>query len=82
VLVAVNPTRGLDVAAAAAVADALVNAAHKGCAALLISTDLDEVLDLSDRVAVLFRGRLSAALEPPVDLERLGLLMAGAADHA
>jgi simple sugar transport system ATP-binding protein len=44
---------------------------------VLISTDLDEVLDLSDRVAVLSRGRLSPALEPPIDSERLGLLMGG-----
>ena len=79
VLVAVNPTRGLDVAAAAAVSDAMVAATQRGCAVVLISTDLDEVLDLSDRVSVLSRGRLSTALEPPFDMERLGLLMAGAA---
>jgi simple sugar transport system ATP-binding protein len=78
VLVTVNPTRGLDVAATAAVATALDAAAREGCAIVLISTDLDEVLDLSDRVSVLARGRLSAPLEPPIDPERLGLLMAGA----
>jgi ABC-type uncharacterized transport system ATPase subunit len=79
VLITVNPTRGLDFAAARAVADALIAAAHQGCAVVLISTDLDEVLELSDRVSVLSRGRLSAALTPPVDAEQLGLLMAGAA---
>ena len=79
VLVTVNPTRGLDVAAAAAVGDALIEIARQGCAVVLISTDLDEVLDLSDRVSVMSRGRLSAALAPPIDTERLGLLMAGAA---
>jgi simple sugar transport system ATP-binding protein len=79
VLIAANPTRGLDVAAAGTVADALIESAAKGCAVVLISTDLDEVLDLSDRVSVLSRGRLSAPLEPPLDPERLGLLMAGAA---
>jgi ABC-type uncharacterized transport system ATPase subunit len=78
VLVAANPTRGLDVAAAASVAEALLEVARQGCAIVLISTDLDELLELSDRVTVLSRGRLSAALEPPVDVERLGLLMAGA----
>ena len=78
VLVTVSPTRGLDVAAAAAVSDALVDVARHGCAVVLISTDLDEVLDLSHRVSVLSRGRLSDALEPPVDAEQLGLLMAGA----
>jgi len=79
VLVTVNPTRGLDFAAAAAVSDALQAVAGLGCAVVVISTDLDEVLDLSDRVRVLSRGRLSAPLQPPVDLEQLGLLMAGAA---
>jgi len=79
VLIAVNPTRGLDVAAAAVVAEALIATADSGCAVLLISTDLDEVLELSDRVAVLFRGHLSTMLTPPIDVERLGLLMAGAA---
>jgi general nucleoside transport system ATP-binding protein len=77
VLVAANPSRGLDFAATQAVADALLDSARRGCAVLLISTDLDEVLDLSDRVRVLSRGRLSPPLEPPIDTERLGLLMAG-----
>ncbi len=78
VLVAANPSRGLDIAASRAVADALVATARRGCAVLLISTDLDEVLELSHRVAVLSRGHLSAPLTPPIDPERLGLLMAGA----
>jgi ABC-type uncharacterized transport system ATPase subunit len=77
VLVAVNPSRGLDVAAARGVAEAVLDSARRGCAVVLISTDLDEILDLSDRVAVLSRGRLSPALEPPIDGEQLGLLMAG-----
>jgi ABC-type uncharacterized transport system ATPase subunit len=77
VLVAANPSRGLDVAATGAVAAALLDSAGRGCAVVLISTDLDEVLDLSDRVAVLSHGRLSPAFEPPIDGERLGLLMAG-----
>ncbi len=79
VLVTANPTRGLDVAAAAAVTDALHDIADHGCAVVLISTDLDEVLDMSDRVSVLSRGRLSPPLAPPLDPEQLGLLMAGAA---
>ncbi len=78
VLITANPTRGLDIAATRMVAEALRNATRQGCAVVLISTDLDEVLDLSDRVGVLSRGRLSAPLQPPVDVEQLGLLMAGA----
>jgi general nucleoside transport system ATP-binding protein len=77
VLIAANPSRGLDVAATRAVADALLDSARRGCAVVLISTDLDEVLDLSHRVSVLSRGHLSPALEPPIDTDRLGLLMAG-----
>ncbi|HVM97076.1 MAG TPA: ABC transporter ATP-binding protein [Candidatus Acidoferrales bacterium] len=78
-LIVSNPTRGLDLLATRAVADALRDAAANGCGVVLISTDLDEVLDLSDSVRVLYRGRLSATLTPPLNAEHLGLLMAGAA---
>jgi ABC-type uncharacterized transport system ATPase subunit len=77
VLVAVNPMRGLDVAAARAVGNALLHVARQGCAVVLISTDLDEVLDLSDRIGVLYRGRLSAAVSPPFDVKQLSALLAG-----
>lgn len=78
VLVAVNPTRGLDIAAAQSVYDALDTFAASGRAVLLIASDLDEVLDLSHRFAVLYDGRLSAPLTPPVAPDVLGRLMAGA----
>ena len=58
VLVVVNPTRGLDLQATAAVRDELRAQARAGTAVLLISTDLDEVLELGNRVGVLFRGRV------------------------
>jgi simple sugar transport system ATP-binding protein len=77
VLVAANPTRGLDVAAAQAVYAALNDALARGAAVLLISTDLDEIVARAHRVAVLYRGRLSAPLERPFPLDRLGLMMAG-----
>lgn len=76
-LVAVNPTRGLDMAATRSVGEALQRTAARGCSIVLISTDLDEVLTLSHTIRVLFRGRLSVPLQPPVDVEQLGLLMAG-----
>ena len=77
VLVVVNPTRGLDVQAAAAVREELRELARGGTAVLLISTDLDEVLELGDRVAVLFRGALSAVDPERLNRERIGELMLG-----
>jgi simple sugar transport system ATP-binding protein len=61
VLVAVNPTRGLDVRSTRAVRARLRRLARAGTAVLLISTDLDEVLELGDRLAVMFRGALLPA---------------------
>ena len=76
VLVAVNPTRGLDVAATAAVREELRARARAGVAVLLVSTDLDEVLELGQRKAVLFRGRL-VPVPPGVGRERIGAVMLG-----
>jgi ABC-type multidrug transport system ATPase subunit len=73
-----QPTRGLDVGATADVHGRLLDARERGAGVLLISEDLDELLALSDRIAVLAGGRLSPA-EPVegVTLDRVGLLMAG-----
>ncbi len=67
-----KPTYGLDVKTTAAVRERIRRLAEdEGVAALLISTDLDELFDLCDRIAVLFRGRLTAAVEnaPSAELE-------------
>ena len=77
VLVAANPTRGLDIAAAQAVHAAFAAAAARGAAVLLISTELDEILAHAHRLAVLYRGRLSAVLERPFPSQRIGALLAG-----
>jgi len=76
ILVVHSPTRGLDIRATAAVQARLLAAAARGVAVLLISEDLDEVLDLSDRVAVMSHGRLSAPI-PAADVDRaaIGRLM-------
>ena len=79
VLVAANPTRGLDIAAAEAVYAALQQAMARGAAVLLISTDLDEIVGRAHRIAVLYRGSLSAPFDRPFPLERLGPLLAGSA---
>ncbi len=77
ILVAAYPTRGLDFAATQFVYRTLAASAAAGTAVVLISTDLEEILALSDRVAVLYRGKLSKSLAPPIDPVRLGALMAG-----
>ncbi|MDE0175004.1 MAG: ABC transporter ATP-binding protein [Defluviicoccus sp.] len=77
ILVAHSPTRGLDVRACAAVQSQLLEARDRGAAVLLISEDLDEVLDLSDRVGVLNRGRIVGEFARPADRHAVGRLMVG-----
>jgi len=73
-----QPTRGLDVAATAFVHERLLAARERGSAILLISEDLDELLALSDRIAVLHRGGLMGPFPSErLDVPTLGLLMAG-----
>ncbi|MCZ2496764.1 ATP-binding cassette domain-containing protein [Xylophilus sp. Kf1] len=80
-LVAHQPTWGLDIGAVAAIRTEIIAARIAGAAVLLISDDLDEVIALGDRVAVLHEGRLSAALPGTAwTRESLGLAMAGAGD--
>ncbi len=78
-LIAVNPTRGLDVRATAQVRDELRAQAERGAGLLLISTDLDEVLELANRIAVLFRGQLYPVAPAEHTRERIGELMLGGA---
>ncbi len=78
VLVAAHPTRGLDVLAAHEVQTSILERRDTGCAVLLISDDLDEVLLLSDRVAVMYEGEIMDVIDRvDVDRERIGLLMGG-----
>jgi general nucleoside transport system ATP-binding protein len=77
-IVAVHPTRGLDVAATEQVQQWLKTAAAGGVGVLLISEDLDEILQLSDRVAVMYEGRIVAAVQrQQADRASIGLMMAG-----
>jgi simple sugar transport system ATP-binding protein len=79
IVVANQPTRGLDVGAVAYVQTRLDEARARGAAILLISEDLEEVFALADRVAVMYRGRLSAPVPAcDTDMRRIGLMMAGA----
>jgi simple sugar transport system ATP-binding protein len=78
-IVACQPTRGLDVGATEYVRSKLVEMRNEGCAVLLISADLDEIWALSDRIAVIYEGRIVAVKDPEKTSEsELGLLMAGA----
>ena len=84
VLVAAQPTRGLDVGAIEYMSGRLRAAAASGIAVLLISTELEEILDLSDRIVVINRGRVVGELaRGDATPERLGLLLGGVAldDH-
>lgn len=77
-VLAVNPTRGLDLGATRYVRARLLEAARRGAAVLLVSTDLDEILELSQRVFVLYRGRLRQAETADGLVQRIAALMAGA----
>jgi simple sugar transport system ATP-binding protein len=78
VLIACQPTRGLDVGAVALVQNKLLAQRQQGCAILLISEDLDELLALSDRIAVICAGCIIAIVDrDEANRQAIGLLMAG-----
>jgi len=79
-LIANQPTRGLDVAATRYIRDLLLRLRDEGLAILLVSADLDEIFELADRVAVMYRGTFTGILPAEeLDRERIGLLMGGVA---
>jgi ABC-type uncharacterized transport system ATPase subunit len=77
VLVAAQPTRGLDVGAIEFVHRRLVTERDDGRAILLVSFELDEILSLSDRILVIYEGRIVGEYEPGVSEEELGIAMTG-----
>lgn len=82
-LVAVHPTRGLDIGATRYVHDKIIDSRDHGCGVLLISADFDEVLKLSDRIAVMFEGQVVgtySGITPPIN--KISLAMAGKAEEA
>jgi len=77
-LIANQPTRGLDVGSIEFIHGRIVKARDNGAAVLLISAELDEIMSLSDRIAVMYKGRILATLDAEsATREQLGLLMAG-----
>lgn len=78
-IIVAQPTRGLDVGATEFVRGKLIEQRGKGAAILLISEDLDEILELADRIAVIYEGQITGVVpRAEATPERLGLLMAGA----
>jgi ABC-type uncharacterized transport system ATPase subunit len=76
-LIAAQPTRGLDVGAIEFVHKQLVEARDRGKAVLLVSLELEEILSLSDRILVMYEGRIVAEYGPDVTEEQLGIAMTG-----
>ena len=76
-LVAAQPTRGLDFAATEFVRRSLRGLRDAGAGVLLVSSDLDELLELSDRLLVMYGGRLAASFEAPFDRQAVGDAMTG-----
>jgi ABC-type uncharacterized transport system ATPase subunit len=80
-LVASQPTRGLDVGSIEYVHRRIVEARDQGTAVLIVSSELDEVLALADRIAVMYRGRIVGERPAGADRDEIGLLMAGSAEE-
>ena len=80
-LVANQPTRGLDVGSIEFVHHRIVAARDQGSAVLICSTELDEIYALVDRIIVMYEGRIAGIRPPTVSIEEIGLLMAGAGAH-
>jgi ABC-type uncharacterized transport system ATPase subunit len=76
-VVASQPTRGLDVGSIEYVHKRIVAERDQGTAVLIVSSELDEVLALGDRIAVMYRGQITGIVDPSVGRERIGLMMAG-----
>ncbi len=82
VILAINPTRGLDIGATAFVLQQLAAARQRGAGILLIHSDLDELLAISDRVMVMYAGQLLPTNWPAVDREAIGRMMMGITPQA
>jgi simple sugar transport system ATP-binding protein len=82
-LIASQPTRGLDVGSIEYIHNRLIEKRDEGCAVLLVSTELDEVMELSDRIIVMYRGKIvSDVAADEVTKEQVGLLMAGVVEES
>jgi general nucleoside transport system ATP-binding protein len=80
-LLASQPTRGLDVGSIEFVHRRIIDERDSGTAVVIVSSELDEIYALADRIAVMYEGRFTGFRDPTVAVEELGLLMAGVADE-
>ncbi len=77
-LVASQPTRGVDVGSIEFIHKRIVEERDRGTAVVIVSTELDEIFALSDRIAVMYDGRIVGTVTPDIPREEIGLMMAGA----
>ncbi len=82
VLIASQPTRGVDVGSIEFIHKRIIAERDKGTAVIIISTELDEIFALSDRIAVMYDGRVVDTVSPDIQREEIGLLMAGGTKDA
>jgi simple sugar transport system ATP-binding protein len=76
-LIAAQPTRGVDVGSIEFIHKRIISQRDAGVAVLLVSAELDEILSLSDRILVMFKGQFAGERGPETTREALGLLMMG-----
>jgi simple sugar transport system ATP-binding protein len=76
-MIASQPTRGVDVGSIEFIHGQIIHERDNGTAVLVVSSELDEVVGLADRIAVMYRGRILAIVSPDMPREEIGLLMAG-----
>jgi simple sugar transport system ATP-binding protein len=75
--IAAQPTRGVDVGSIEFIHSRIIHERDVGTAVLVVSSELDEVVGLADRIAVMYRGKILAIVSPDTPREEIGLLMAG-----
>ena len=80
VLIASQPTRGVDVGSIEFIHKRIIAERDRGTAVIIVSTELDEVFALADRIAVMYDGRIVGTVTPDIAREDIGLMMAGAHD--
>ncbi|MEO5852010.1 MAG: ATP-binding cassette domain-containing protein, partial [Nocardioides sp.] len=80
VLIASQPTRGVDVGSIEFIHKRIIAERDRGTAVIIVSTELDEVYALADRIAVMYDGRIVGTVTPDIAREKIGLMMAGATD--